>query len=127
MPNFQVRYMTLPPPELRGNSRAHWRTKARAAAREREEGYASARDRYVGYKGKPIENGELRIAIHHWRPFDLDNMHVGLKPFIDGLVDGGVFKDDHAGVIGRIVIQGHRCRKGDSKCVIDAIDLDTGQ
>ena len=123
MPNFTVRYAELPPPELRGNSRSDWRKKARAAQTERESGYATARDRYVGYKGKPIQEGELHINIRHWRPFDLDNMHVGLKPFIDGLVDGGVFADDHAGVIKRILIQGRRCKKGDSGVTIDCVDL----
>ena len=80
----------LPPAEVRGNSRAHWAKKHRASKRLRESGYAHALE--SGHE--PFQRACVRFEFRHWRSVDLDNLSIGMKGFLDGLVDAGLIQDD---------------------------------
>jgi hypothetical protein len=82
---------SLPDAVLRGNSRAHWAKRAKAAKKMRDDAY------WMGMQeGLEHTFAKARITYHfyHWRKIDLDNLAIGLKPFVDGLVDAMVIPDD---------------------------------
>ena len=61
------------------------------AQTERAFGFAYAR---AAWEGEPMRRAELSVSVRNPRRLDLDNVLASLKPFIDGLVDGGVIADD---------------------------------
>jgi hypothetical protein len=82
---------------LTDNKRMHWRSRARHVAAWR---------RYAAMVGgiflTPMPHGahviaELRFADARRR--DPNNWNPTAKACIDGLVDAGIFRDDHAGLI----------------------------
>ena len=82
---------SLPDASLRGNSRAHWAEKASAAKKMRNDAT------WMGLcEGIDCTFAKARITYRffHWRKIDLDNLAIGLKPFVDGLVDSKVIPDD---------------------------------
>lgn len=82
---------SLPDASLRGNSRAHFMVKSRAAKKMREDAM------WLGLcEGIASMFAKARITYHfyHNRKIDLDNLAIGLKPFVDGLVDSKVIPDD---------------------------------
>lgn len=92
----EARFRTdwLPPASVRPNNRLHWRRKAKAVAEVRALGFA---------QGKAwIENGgetltppyELTVRFTYARRVDIDNLHAGMKGWLDGLEDAGVLTDD---------------------------------
>ena len=81
----------LPPAEVRGNSRAHWNTRRLAVAKLRESGHTHALD--TGHE--PLGPACIRFEFRHWKAkTDLDNLIIGMKAWIDGLVDAGLIQDD---------------------------------
>jgi len=89
----------MPPAQIRGNSRAHWRT-VRRINRERREAakflaleVAQGIDKTVDVT--PIESRVLiSYEFYHWKPIDLDNLIFGMKATLDGIVDSGLVSDD---------------------------------
>lgn len=83
----------LPPEILRGNSRAHWRTKAKAVRNARELGwFEGLRLVHDGIKMQgPIG---MHIVAHNARAIDLDNILIGYKPVIDGFADSYLIDND---------------------------------
>ena len=71
----------VPPKEIRGNSRAHWRT-VRKINRERRE------------SAKLLARVLISYEFYHWKPIDLDNLIFGMKSTLDGIVDSGIVLDD---------------------------------
>ena len=102
MRSFSVSLDRLPPRERRPNSRAPWQAKMKPAAAEREAGQFHAR---ANWDGEPMDCAELIVAVRHTRRLDLDNVLASLKPFIDGLIDGGVVVDDGPDAIAVMTIQ----------------------
>ena len=82
----------LPPPELRGNNNAHFRTRAKLRKEMRRLAKAKG-ERWL------TRNGALRppylasVSTGNTRA-DLDNVLYGLKAEWDGLADAGVIEDD---------------------------------
>jgi crossover junction endodeoxyribonuclease RusA len=84
----------LPPPEVRGNSRSHWSKKYRASKALRESGYAHGLEALD--KGhSPMPKASITFVFRHWRRVDLDNFQIGMKGWVDGLVDSGILPDDN--------------------------------
>ena len=106
----------LPPAEVRGNSRAHWAKKHRASKRLRESGYAHALE--AGHE--PFQRACVRFEFRHWRSVDLDNLSIGMKGFLDGLVDAGVVEDDAATNVS-YTISYERGEKANTIVKIDAL------
>ena len=81
----------LPPAAVMGNSRAHWNKRRLAVAELRESGHAHALD--AGHE--PLGPACIRFEFRHWKvKVDLDNLIIGMKGWIDGLVDSGLIQDD---------------------------------
>ena len=91
-----------PPPELRGNSRAHWSKRNRAVKALREATYA----RFLGICVNEMAEGEgcalvpwprARITYtSYWcgKPIDEDNLIIGCKPILDEIITYGILADD---------------------------------
>ena len=106
----------IPPASLRGNSRSHWAIKGRHAREWRESGWAH------GLADSPVDWNpgriSIQIAFFHWRPVDLDNLAIGMKPWIDGLVDAYVIEDDSPEHLAIEAPTFSKCRKGHSRTVV---------
>ena len=98
----------VPPEQVRGNSRAHWRTKARRVQEMRESGLAHGLEVINVSEGAawPLR-GNLSVTYYvtlkRW--IDYDNLAIAFKGFIDGLSDAGVIIDDKQVVQGHIYIE----------------------
>ena len=82
---------SLPDAVLRGNSRAHWAKKAGAAKKMRED--AMMLGLFDGL-GHTYAKARITYRFYHWRPIDIDNLAIGCKPFLDGLIDAKVAPSD---------------------------------
>lgn len=91
----------LPPPpsECSPNSRCHWAAKARAAKAQREIAMLSVIRELNGFT-RPRIDVTLYARVNRRR--DRDNLIASLKSAVDGLVDAGLFDDDHAVEWGRV-------------------------
>ena len=110
----------IPPAILRGNSRAHHMVKYRAAKELRESGYFSTRPTsFHGAFRKQMSKAHVTYEFHNWRPIDLDNLAIGMKPWIDGaIVDTGIVPDDSPD---HVVYGEHtftKCKKGSEKTIV---------
>lgn len=84
--------LPLPPKVLHPNARPHWRAKAAATKRARWDA------RLVASTVRPDEpmvratyELEFKLPVHR----DYDGLLSWCKAYFDGLVDGGVLKDDN--------------------------------
>lgn len=109
----------IPGEILRGNSRAHWRSKSKAVrearAMGRREGWrlVSAGIRVLGPIG-------LRVVVYHAKSIDLDNLLIGYKPIIDGLADSYLIDDDRN--IKRMAIELRNSKESKSVITIYALN-----
>lgn len=106
---------SIPDAALRGNSKVHPRYRGKAKNKWRTSGFEHVIADMPDRTG--IERLRLTFTFHHWMPTDLDNLAIGMKPFVDGMVYGigtALFDDDPAHVIyGEH--QFVKCKKGNSK------------
>ena len=98
-------YPGMPPKQLTGNSRGHWSGQVGAKAGMRERGAVDGRDFYGAFFEGPVE---IRLVV--WQEvgaklYDLLNVEYGMKSYIDGLVDAGVFIDDSPTYLKRVVVE----------------------
>jgi len=82
----------IPPAEVRGNSRASWRTKHTKNQALKDSG----RDHMLSDELRGVHLDKARITFHfsHNRSIDLDNLAIGMKYWIDGLIYAGLIEDD---------------------------------
>ena len=108
----------VPPPEIRGNSRAHFRT-MRSVNRQRRETaryLALAAIEETGIKSlKP----RVLVSYHFFntREIDLDNLIIGMKPTLDGIVDSNLIDDDKPSNV-KLEAEFTLCKKGERKTII---------
>ena len=89
----------VPPKEIRGNSRAHWRTVRKINRERRESAKLLAIETAQKTDDKitvtPIDSRVLiSYEFYHWKPIDLDNLIFGMMSTLDGIVDSGIVLDD---------------------------------
>lgn len=110
---------SLPPSELRGNSRAHYMVKYRASNQAKNDGYALGCYYAITRTDlNQFSKARITFAFHHNRKIDLDNLAIGMKPFIDGLVISHLIEDDGPD---QVVYGEHsfeKCPKGESKTIV---------
>ena len=97
-------YPGMPPKQLTGNSRGHWSNQVGAKAGMRERGLCDGR------AGDALLTGPVEIRLVVWQEvgsklYDLLNVEYGMKSYIDGLVDAGVFVDDSPTYLKRVVVE----------------------
>ena len=110
----------LPPAILRGNSRAgHWAQRHRAASSMRDSGYVHALE--AGHE--PFQRACVRFEFRHWKTIDLDNLIMGCKPFLDGLlVDSGLLPDDSGEYLSHCGATLERVKKGEEGMTVTVTD-----
>jgi crossover junction endodeoxyribonuclease RusA len=106
----------IPPQEIRGNSRSHWAKKNRARSDWRESGRAHGMVDCSTLLGS--EKISIQFHFHHNRLIDLDNLCIGMKPWVDGLVDKGVVPDDSPEHVVYEKAEFSKCKKGESRTVV---------
>ena len=95
MKKYSLTLPEVPPKEIRGNSRAHWRTVRKINRQRREEAKLLILELMQGRDVKTIpERVMISYEFYHWKPIDLDNLIFGMKSTLDGIVDSGIVLDD---------------------------------
>jgi Holliday junction resolvase RusA-like endonuclease len=95
MKKYSLIIPEVPPKEIRGNSRAHWRTVRKINRERREQGRLLILELMEGNDVKTIPDRVLiSYEFYHWKPIDLDNLIFGMKSTLDGIVDSGIVLDD---------------------------------
>ncbi len=86
----------MPPPELRGNARGHWGKRHRASRQLKEKGWVFAKTVNIKYPDLrlPLSDAEITYTFVKQGRGDVDNFAIGMKPFLDGLITGGLLIDD---------------------------------
>lgn len=97
----------IPDSKLSINSSAHWRTKHAPKTAAKEIGWVKAKEQ-MGKHPAFAPWGPFRIEVawnarqENWIP-DVDNLFSSLKPYIDGVASAGLFKNDKAMEVGRVL------------------------
>jgi len=107
----------IPPAEVRGNSRAHRFKRSRTVRTMRDSAYAQARGHAA------MDRCSIKLEFWHWRKIDLDNLLIGAKPWVDGLVDANVVADDSPDHVRLEAPEFHKCLKGESKTIMEVRPL----
>jgi hypothetical protein len=104
---------TIPGAAIRGNSRANRWVKAAETKLWRNSG----RDHwFIAVRGGvELQKAKITFTFHHDRKIDADNLAIGCKPFIDGLVDMGMVPDDDPDHVTYGEHQFVICKRGESK------------
>lgn len=104
----------IPDAGIRGNSKLHPKHRGKIKSKWRVSGI----DHFIADMpgGSDVEKLRLTFTFHHDRKIDLDNLAIGMKPWVDGLVIGigNGFDDDPS----HVVYGEHqfvKCAKGSSK------------
>ena len=108
----------VPPPEIRGNSRAHFRTMRSVNRQRRETARYFALDAREETGIKSLKPRVL-VSYHFFntREIDLDNLIIGMKPTLDGIVDSNLIDDDKPSNV-KLEAEFTLCKKGERKTII---------
>ena len=94
--------MPIPPPEIRGNSRAHWAKKAGKFKAYKITAFYTLREAMIksGYSYKPVNKVEVHYQVFHCaKAIDHDNFIIGMKAFVDCLASPKTDNDMAHGLI----------------------------
>lgn len=115
MREWRLTVESIPPAELRGNSRAHWGKKNQPRKDWKQSGY----DHGMHDVGAVLKRIRITYTFYHWKNIDRDNLAIGMKSWQDGLVKAGVVPDDSPD---RVVIGEHQfvkqAHRGESRTEI---------
>jgi crossover junction endodeoxyribonuclease RusA len=117
---IKIIFYDIPPAELRGNSRAHWRAVRRINRERRDLAKWLALEQLENKV--PFKKSTMIIEFFHNRKIDYDNLHIGFKSSLDGIVDSGLVPDDNPEVLD-VELKFHKCKKGKSKTVVTFIPM----
>ena len=108
----------VPPPEIRGNSRAQFRTMRSVNRQRRETARYLALDAMEETGIKSLKPRVL-VSYHFFntREIDLDNLIIGMKPTLDGIVDSNLIDDDKPSNV-KLEAEFTLCKKGERKTII---------
>jgi len=100
-----ITYPYMPPKELRGNSRTHWRAKVGVKQQFQEVTIWKLREQ----DPKPMDQINIHYTAYYCgRPIDHDNLIMGMKPAVDCLTLEGIIPDDSPDHIKNVSIEYHR-------------------
>ena len=114
----------VPPAEIRGNSRAHFRTVRSINRQRREIAKMLTLDRMQETGIKSLKPRVL-VSYHFYntREIDLDNLIIGMKPTLDGIVDSGLIEDDKPSNV-KLEAEFTICKKGERKTIITIKEME---
>ena len=120
MKTITISVLWVPPKEVRGNSRAHWRTKHKKNQLLKLSGLEQAL-----ISGETFQKARITYTWFKAGVGDVNNFAIGMKGFEDGLVEGNMFKDDDS----KYLVQGEhgfqKVKRGEEKTVIVIEELET--
>ena len=98
----------MPPPELRGNSRAHWSVRHKITKQFKE----ATTWRLMEINPDRMDKVKIKY-IAHWcgKPIDADNLIKGMKPALDALTEYGLIEDDNPEFVKGIEVEYHRVKQ----------------
>lgn len=100
-----------PAPLLNLNDRMHWRKKATRMRAWRDAAKAGAVKAKVGPQWPSVVSVSLPVRAPGARR-DPHNFVLTVKPIIDGLVDAGLWPDDHSGYVATVEPRFHKAVPG---------------
>ena len=113
----------VPPAEIRGNSRSHYRITRQINRKRRETAKFLALDA-INESG--IKTLKPRVVVHYHfyntREIDLDNLIIGMKSTLDGIVDSGLIEDDTPSKV-KLEAEFSLCKKDEKKTLITVAEI----
>jgi len=95
--SITVEILGLPPEECSPNARVHWTVRHLATTKARlNAGWQAIADKPDGWEAPERATLQYTFIVPNKRRRDADNFLARAKPFLDGLVDAGILKDDSA-------------------------------
>ncbi len=111
-----------PPKELSPNARVHWAVKAAKTRQMRESGYNHAiADEEVDENLQlldPMKRAKITFTFYKAGRVDEPNLTSSMKPWVDGLVDAGLFYDDSAKYLSSGEHKVVRCKRVDERITV---------
>ena len=115
MPTIELGY--IPPASVRGNSRAHHIVKWRDSQKLRDSGFWHGCVELIDMG--QVDHITLTFEFHHNRLVDHDNLAIGMKPWVDGLVEAGIVLDDSPDHVSYGQNRFVKCPRGESKTIVE--------
>jgi len=113
----------VPPPEIRGNSRAHYKIIRNINRQRRETAKFLALDA-MQETGIKILKPRITVPLsfYNTREIDLDNLIIGMKCTLDGIVDSGLIEDDSPSKV-KLEAEFSLCKKNEKKTLITLTEI----
>ena len=113
----------VPPAEIRGNSRSHFKVTQQINRKRRETAKFLALD---AMHETGIKTLKPRVVVHYHfyntREIDLDNLIIGMKSTLDGIVDSGLIEDDNPSKL-KLDAEFSLCKKEEKKTLITVAEI----
>ena len=113
----------VPPAEIRGNSRSHFKVTRHINRKRRETAKFLALD---AMHETGIKTLKPRVVVHYHfyntREIDLDNLIIGMKSTLDGIVDSGLIEDDNPSKL-KLEAEFTLCKKEEKKTLITVAEI----
>ena len=113
----------VPPAEIRGNSRSHFKVIRQINRKRRETAKFLALD---AMHETGIKTLKPRVVVHYHfyntREIDLDNLIIGMKSTLDGIVDSGLIEDDNPSKL-KLEAEFTLCKKEEKKTLITVAEI----
>ena len=125
---FTIHLDWIPPEGLRGNA-STW-THGMKMKKVRLTDEARVSGGWHGLEAKqtyqddtPIFKATIQYTFHHSTKIDVDNLGIGMKPFLDGLVDSDLLTDDDPDHLQHLAPEFVKCGKGQSRTIVEIREL----
>ena len=113
----------VPAAEIRGNSRSHFKVTRQINRKRRETAKFLALD---AMHETGIKTLKPRVVVHYHfyntREIDLDNLIIGMKSTLDGIVDSGLIEDDNPSKL-KLEAEFTLCKKEEKKTLITVAEI----
>ena len=113
----------VPPAEIRGNSRSHFKVTRQINRKRRATAKFIALD---AMNETGIKTLKPRVVVHYHfyntREIDLDNLIIGMKSTLDGIVDSGLIEDDNPSKL-KLEAEFSLCKKEEKKTLITVAEI----
>ena len=120
---FSMQLNDVPPAEIRGNSRSHFKVTRQINRKRRETAKFLALDAMHETGIKTLKPREVvHYHFYNTREIDLDNLIIGMKSTLDGIVDSGLIEDDNPSKL-KLEAEFTLCKKEEKKTLITVAEI----